>query len=160
MYTNPSRATIPLIRPHQCDSEGGRIRGVLLYNEYRAVAVSEADDLPYRTQPTDPTTRVEPPSSDPLRIWCHFVLGQMLSPYCVLVDKLIDAAQRGYCLWDRCSVELTLLAQWFWRSKPGSKQGDTSLKCYCPTIVFWTEGNQESGIRKTLLGPIRREDVQ
>ena len=26
-----SRATIPLIRPHQCDSEGGRIRGVLLY---------------------------------------------------------------------------------------------------------------------------------
>ena len=28
--TNPSRATIPLIRPHQCDSEGGRIRGVLL----------------------------------------------------------------------------------------------------------------------------------
>ena len=28
---NPSRATIPLIRPHQCDSEGGRIRGVLLY---------------------------------------------------------------------------------------------------------------------------------
>ena len=31
LYTNPSRATIPLIRPHQCDSEGGRIRGVLLY---------------------------------------------------------------------------------------------------------------------------------
>ena len=31
---NPSRATIPLIRPHQCDSEGGRIRGVLLYNPY------------------------------------------------------------------------------------------------------------------------------
>ena len=31
-YTNPSRATIPLIRPHQCDSEGGRIRGVLLYS--------------------------------------------------------------------------------------------------------------------------------
>ena len=30
-YTNPSRATIPLIGPHQCDSEGGRIRGVLLY---------------------------------------------------------------------------------------------------------------------------------
>ena len=27
---NPSRATIPLIRPHQCDSDGGRIRGVLL----------------------------------------------------------------------------------------------------------------------------------
>ena len=27
----PSRATIPLIRPHQCDSEGGRIRGILLY---------------------------------------------------------------------------------------------------------------------------------
>ena len=26
-----SRATIPLIRPHQCDSDGGRIRGVLLY---------------------------------------------------------------------------------------------------------------------------------
>ena len=31
---NPSRATIPLIRPHQCDSEGGRIRGVLLYIIY------------------------------------------------------------------------------------------------------------------------------
>ena len=31
LYTNPSRATIPLIRPHQCDYEGGRIRGVLLY---------------------------------------------------------------------------------------------------------------------------------
>ena len=30
-YMNPSRATIPLIRPHQCDSGGGRIRGVLLY---------------------------------------------------------------------------------------------------------------------------------
>ena len=30
VYTNPSRATIPLIRPHQCDSEGGRIIGVLL----------------------------------------------------------------------------------------------------------------------------------
>ena len=26
---NPSRATIPLIRPLQCDSDGGRIRGVL-----------------------------------------------------------------------------------------------------------------------------------
>ena len=26
-YMNPSRETIPLIRPHQCDSEGGRIRG-------------------------------------------------------------------------------------------------------------------------------------
>ena len=25
--------TIPLIRQHQCDSEGGRIRGVLLYQE-------------------------------------------------------------------------------------------------------------------------------
>ena len=33
-YTNPSRATIPLIRPHQCDSEGGRIRGVLLYHAH------------------------------------------------------------------------------------------------------------------------------
>ena len=32
-YMNPSRATIPLIRPHQCDSDGGRIRGVLLYNQ-------------------------------------------------------------------------------------------------------------------------------
>ena len=32
-YTNPSRATIPLIRPHQCDSEGGRIRRVLLYSQ-------------------------------------------------------------------------------------------------------------------------------
>ena len=31
LYTNPSQATIPLIRPHQCDYEGGRIRGVLLY---------------------------------------------------------------------------------------------------------------------------------
>ena len=31
LYTNPSRATIPLIRPHQCDSEGGRKRGILLY---------------------------------------------------------------------------------------------------------------------------------
>ena len=30
-YMNPSRATIPLIRPHQCDSDGGRIRGVLLH---------------------------------------------------------------------------------------------------------------------------------
>ena len=30
-YINPSRETIPLIRPHQCDSEGGRIIGVLLY---------------------------------------------------------------------------------------------------------------------------------
>ena len=30
-YMNPSRATIPHIRPHQCDSGGGRIRGVLLY---------------------------------------------------------------------------------------------------------------------------------
>ena len=28
---NPSRATIPLIRPHQYDSGGGRISGVLLY---------------------------------------------------------------------------------------------------------------------------------
>ena len=28
---NPSRVTIPLIRPHQCYSDGGRIRGVLLY---------------------------------------------------------------------------------------------------------------------------------
>ena len=27
-YMNPSRETIPLIRPHQCDYEGGRIRGV------------------------------------------------------------------------------------------------------------------------------------
>ena len=31
---NPSRATIPLIRPHECDSEGGRIRGVLLYSHF------------------------------------------------------------------------------------------------------------------------------
>ena len=29
--SNPSRTTIPLIRPHQYDPEGGRIRGVLLY---------------------------------------------------------------------------------------------------------------------------------
>ena len=28
-YINPSRETILLLRPHQCDSEGGRIRGVL-----------------------------------------------------------------------------------------------------------------------------------
>ena len=33
LYTNPSRATIPLKRPHQCDSEGGRIRGILLYDQ-------------------------------------------------------------------------------------------------------------------------------
>ena len=32
---NPSRATIPLILPHQCDSDGGRIRGVLLYHHTR-----------------------------------------------------------------------------------------------------------------------------
>ena len=31
LCTNPSRAPIPLIRPHQCDAEVGRIRGVLLY---------------------------------------------------------------------------------------------------------------------------------
>ena len=36
-YMNPSRATIPLIRPHQCDSEGGRIRGVLLYNKLHGI---------------------------------------------------------------------------------------------------------------------------
>ena len=30
-YMNPSRATIPLKRPHQCDSDGGRIRGVQRY---------------------------------------------------------------------------------------------------------------------------------
>ena len=29
--SNHSRTAIHLIRPHQCDSEGGRIRGVLLY---------------------------------------------------------------------------------------------------------------------------------
>ena len=34
---NPSRANIPLIRPHQCDSDGGRIRGVLLY--YNAIYI-------------------------------------------------------------------------------------------------------------------------
>ena len=32
---NPSRATIPLIRLHQCDSDGGRIRGVILYSIFR-----------------------------------------------------------------------------------------------------------------------------
>ena len=31
IVSSPSRTTIPLIRPHQCDSEGGHIRGVLLY---------------------------------------------------------------------------------------------------------------------------------
>ena len=31
-YMNPSGETIPLIRPHQRDSEGGRIRGVILYS--------------------------------------------------------------------------------------------------------------------------------
>ena len=30
-YMNPSRETSPLKLPHQCDSEGGRIRGALLY---------------------------------------------------------------------------------------------------------------------------------
>ena len=40
MYTNPSRATIPLIRPHQCDSEGGRIRGVLLYSPNKLECIS------------------------------------------------------------------------------------------------------------------------
>ena len=30
-YMNPSRANVPFIRPHQCDSDGGHIRGVLLY---------------------------------------------------------------------------------------------------------------------------------
>ena len=34
-YMNPSRATIPLIQLHQCDSEGGRIRGVILYSIFR-----------------------------------------------------------------------------------------------------------------------------
>ena len=37
---NPSRATIPLIRPHQCDSEGGRIRGVLLYIQCKYLYLS------------------------------------------------------------------------------------------------------------------------
>ena len=38
-YTNPSRATIPLIRPHQCDSEGCRIRGVLLYHSAQLISL-------------------------------------------------------------------------------------------------------------------------
>ena len=37
---NPSRATIPLIRPHQCDSEGGRIRGVLLYSVLQCLVIA------------------------------------------------------------------------------------------------------------------------
>ena len=46
-YTNPSRATIPLIRPHQCDSEGGRIRGVLLYYQgYPARAHTRNSSFP------------------------------------------------------------------------------------------------------------------
>ena len=45
-YTNPSRATIPLIRPHQSDSEGGRIRGVQLYHPPGAnKAVRQSPDL-------------------------------------------------------------------------------------------------------------------
>ena len=44
-YMNPSRATIPLIRPHQCDSEGGRIRGVLPYNQSRSIASRSHNDV-------------------------------------------------------------------------------------------------------------------
>ena len=42
-YMNPSRATIPLIRPHQCDSDGGRIRGVLLYH-YQVLSFEHAEN--------------------------------------------------------------------------------------------------------------------
>ena len=40
-YMNPSRAAIPLIRPHQCDYEGGRIRGVLLYLQSRLACLRQ-----------------------------------------------------------------------------------------------------------------------
>ena len=38
--SSPSRTTIPLIRPYQCDSEGGRKRGVLLYSNLHIVPIS------------------------------------------------------------------------------------------------------------------------
>ena len=45
---NPSRATIPLIRPHQCDSDGGRIRGVLLYHTGKTYTVHTPKVYGYR----------------------------------------------------------------------------------------------------------------
>ena len=55
-YTNPSRATIPLIRPHQCDSEGGRIRGVLLYSEISVLLGLFWDDFPIIVFPSETWT--------------------------------------------------------------------------------------------------------
>ena len=57
-YTNPPQTTIPLIRPHQCDSEGGRIRGVLLHklNTYIDIIVKNC------WQPCKAT--------DTNRLWC------------------------------------------------------------------------------------------
>ena len=54
---NPSRATIPLIRPHQCDSEGGRIRGVLLYTKDQTI---HADWLAIPSIVVDPVPAVLP----------------------------------------------------------------------------------------------------
>ena len=45
IYMNPSRAPIPLIRPHQCDSEGGRIRGVVLYYVWLSPPVSSTSQM-------------------------------------------------------------------------------------------------------------------
>ena len=42
-YMNPSRETIPLKLPHQCDSEGGRIRGALLYKTHYSLFLSQIE---------------------------------------------------------------------------------------------------------------------
>ena len=53
-YMNPSQATIPIIRPHQCDSEGGRIRGVLLYVlMWCSVLNNEINDLDFQGRHRD-----------------------------------------------------------------------------------------------------------
>ena len=56
---NPSRATIPLIRPHQCDSKGGRIRGVLLYDHGHDDVMRSYNDEGGREE-TSRKTEVEP----------------------------------------------------------------------------------------------------
>ena len=76
-YTNPSRATIPLIRPHQCDSEGGRIRGVLLYT--------------YEEARTQVMTSIGVAGKNTVRVGLH--QGSSLSPY--LFDMVLDVMGRG-----------------------------------------------------------------
>ena len=54
---------------------------------------------------------------------------------------------------------LTLLSQWFWRSKPGSKQGDNSAKGYLQRLVFFSRGVTNASLEQEGNTPLTKDPL-